>query len=438
MYRAFESFLRSPSLATKRSFRQLQRKVKRAVDEARESWIAKVAADGEAAVKDGKTRWESIRKLQRAFGGRKSVRPSAVKKLNGELAEGEAEVLQRWQQHFATLLNVQSSVDEEVLDAMPIHAQFCEFDDLPTEEELEEAIFKMKKGKAAGKSGILPELLLYGGGALWLRLLELIQDMWNQGRVVSDWKDALIVPIPKKGDLQQCDNWRGISLLDVAGKVFARVIQERLSLIAERLLPDSQCGFRKGRGCVDMVFVARQLLEKAREHNDYLYTLFVDLRKAYDSVPRSALWRVLEKCGVPPKLLTIARSFHQDMHAEVRLGGSISSSFEVNNGLRQGCTMAPTLFNLFFSAVVNSWRSRCQVAGVEALFKIGRRLVGDRTAKSKLDAVKVTESQFADDVALYATSRASFEAIAVSIVEESKRWGMTVSLAKTKGILDLE
>ena len=69
-------------------------------------------------------------------------------------------------------------------------------------------IFKMKKGKAAGKSGILPELLLYGGGALWLRLLELIQDMWNQGRVVSDWKDALIVPIPKKGDLQQCDNWR--------------------------------------------------------------------------------------------------------------------------------------------------------------------------------------------------------------------------------------
>ena len=80
--------------------------------------------------------------------------------------------------------------------------------------------------------------------------------MWNQGRVVSDWKDALIVPIPKKGDLQQCDNWRGISLLDVAGKVFARVIQERLSLIAERLLPDSQCGFRKGRGCVDMVLQA--------------------------------------------------------------------------------------------------------------------------------------------------------------------------------------
>lgn len=110
-----------------------------------------------------------------------------------------------------------------------------------------------------------------------------MHDIWIEGKVVADWKDALIVPIPKKGDLQQCDNWRGISLLDVAGKVFARLIQERLSSIAERLLPDSQCGFRKGRGCVDMVFVARQLLEKAREHNDYLYTLFVDLRKEWSA-----------------------------------------------------------------------------------------------------------------------------------------------------------
>lgn len=97
--------------------------------------------------------------------------------------------------------------------------------------------------------------------------------------------------------------------------------------------------------------------------------------------------------------------------------------------------MAPTLFNIFFSAVVSSWRSSCGVAGIEALYKLERKLVGDRTAKAKLDKVKVTESQFADDVALYATSRASFETVAKSIVHESKRWGMTVSLTKTKGMV---
>ncbi len=111
---------------------------------------------------------------------------------------------------------------------------------------------------------------------------------------MADWKNAEIVPIPKKGDLMQCDNWRGISLLDVAGKLFARIIKERLDVIAEHVLPESQCGFRKGRGCCDMVFVARQLTEKVKEHNDSMFVLLVHLRKAYDSVPREALWQVLD------------------------------------------------------------------------------------------------------------------------------------------------
>ena len=136
-----------------------------------------------------------------------------------------------------------------------------DLDEPPTED----ALSKMKRGKAGGKSGILPELVLYGGAILWDRLLELMQATWGRGEVVPDWKNAEVVPIPKKGDLQRCDNWCGISLLDVVGKLFARVIQERLQVIAERVLPDSQCGFRKGQGCCDMIFVARQLMEKARE-----------------------------------------------------------------------------------------------------------------------------------------------------------------------------
>ena len=72
--------------------------------------------------------------------------------------------------------------------------------------------------------------------------------------------------IPKKGNLKVCDNWRGISLLDVVGKVLGTVIQYRLKLIAEDVLPDSQSEFRTGRGCIDMIFVDRQLVEKAREH----------------------------------------------------------------------------------------------------------------------------------------------------------------------------
>ena len=75
--------------------------------------------------------------------------------------------------------------------------------------------------------------------------------MWREHRVVADWQDMQIVSIPKKGDLQLCDNWRGISLLDVVGKIFTRIMQERLQTIADRVLPESHCGLRKGGGCTD-------------------------------------------------------------------------------------------------------------------------------------------------------------------------------------------
>ena len=83
-----------------------------------------------------------------------------------------------------------------------------------------------------------------------------------------------------------------------------------------------------------MIFAARQLLEKAKEHQDDLFTLFVDLWKAYDSVPREALWRVLERCGVLARMQRIVKSFHEVIEAEVRLGASLSEGFEVRNGLR--------------------------------------------------------------------------------------------------------
>ena len=148
-------------------------------------------------------------------------------------------------------------------------------------------------------------------------LLELVTDVWTEGGVPADWSDALLIPIPKKGDLSQCDNWRGIALLDVVGKVVARMIQG--------------------------VFVVRQLVEKSWEHKEKLFITFVELKKAYDSVPMDAIWKVL---GVPDVMVSLIKSFHQDMKARIYLDGKMDP-ISVRNGLRRGCCMAPVLFNLF-------------------------------------------------------------------------------------------
>ena len=133
--------------------------------------------------------------------------------------------------------------------------------------------------------------------------------------------------------MHSCDNWRDISLLDVAGKLFARIIQNRLQDIAKFDLPESQCGFRKGCGSVDTIFVAWQLLEKTVEHQSQLYAVFVDLKKAYDSIPRLALWRVLEKLGVPPTMLSLIKSLHEGMTAQICVSGNLTDSIAVCNGL---------------------------------------------------------------------------------------------------------
>ena len=434
--RAHNQMIRTNSVATRKEFRRQQRIVKSAVDRAKEEWIKRIASEGEKAKKDGRTRWESIRKLQTAHAGRRSSRSTAILKEDGELTKNPEEVRSRWYRHFSNILNIPSEYCEAVVDNLPPQPIRSDLDDdPPTDEELESALNKLKLGKAGGKTGIAPELVVHGGADLWDRMLELMREIWKEKRVVEDWKDAEIVPIPKKGNLQSCDNWRGISLLDVAGKVFARIIQERLQIIAESVLPDSQCGFRKNRGCVDMIFTSRQLVEKTLEHDDSLFVLFVDLKKAYDSVPRNALWKVLGKVGVPPTMLQIIKSFHDGMKADVRVGATSTDSIEVKNGLRQGCTLAPTLFNIYYSVVVSSWRDKCPLAGVNVRFKHGRKLVGDRTAKSRLNVVKITESQFADDTATYATSRDAFEHSTTEFVRTAKDWGMTVSIDKTKGMV---
>ena len=162
------------------------------------------------------------------------------------------------------------------------------------------------------------------------------------------------------------------------------------------------------------------------------YISSVDLKKAYNSVPRKALWCVLEKFGVPPTMVSVIRAFDKDMTAVVRVGNDLTEDIEVTNGLRQGCTLAPTLFNLYFSAVVACWRARCPQAGVTVRYRIMRKLVGDRTAKSRLLEINMTESQFADDVAVYAATREALEQVAAKFVNTTVNWGRTVNLEKTK------
>ena len=122
--------------------------------------------------------------------------------------------------------------------------------------------------------------------------------------------------------------------------------------------------------------MVRQLAEKAIEHQTMQYFVFVDLRKAYDSVPREALWTALKKLGVPDVLVGIIKSFHINMRARVRVDGELLEEIELNNGQRQGCTMATILFNLYACLVAERWLDRVQNerVGTRMLYKLDQHL----------------------------------------------------------------
>ena len=100
-----------------------------------------------------------------------------------------------------------------------------------------------------------------------------------------------------------------------------------------------------------MIFMVRQLVKKSWEHRTKMFFMFIDLKKAYDSVPRAALWIALKKLGVPQQTITLIQSSHEDMKAQIRLDNTLLEEISVDNGLQQGCCMAPVPFNLYASLV---------------------------------------------------------------------------------------
>ena len=108
-----------------------------------------------------------------------------------------------------------------------------------------------------------------------------------------------------------------------------------------------------GRDTANMIFEVRQLQEKCREQNVGLYTTFVDLTKAFDTVCREGLWKIMAKFGSPAKFIAIVRQFHDGMKARVQDGVEYSEPFLVTNGVKQGCVLAPTLFSMVFSVMLS-------------------------------------------------------------------------------------
>ena len=287
--------------------------------------------------------FQGIREVRNGYQPRNNV----IKSKEGRLMTSDEEIKERWSQYFQELLNRPEPIDP-IEDSEAVEIAVEELSD----EEIRRAVVGLKNNKAGGVDGIVAELLKYGGEEMQRRLNAVFQSIWETEQIPEEWSEGIYVPLHKKGDRTECGNYRGLCLLTIGYKIYAKILCSRLMPWYERIVGNYQAGFVPGRSTIDNIFIIRQINEKYREYCKTAWHIFVDYQQAYDSVNRNSVWNILRQFEVPEKLVRLIKLCYQNSKGRVRVGGDLSDPFHVETGLRQGCPLSCMLFNIVLEKVI--------------------------------------------------------------------------------------
>ena len=373
--------------------------------------------------------------LRRLRGGRAKIEDMPVFDSQGYLLTNSDDRLDRWREYFSGLLNVPTTIQPPVIANIYIPPIPREEEDRqnnpPTLTELEQAIGRMKCGKAAGIDGITADVLKAGGRVLAERLHLLFLDVWENEEEMEEWSTAILIRLFKnKGDKRDCGNYRGISLLPIASKVFSRVILNRVQKRLSSQVLEEQAGFQPNRSTIDHIFTLKMLLENTRDYNKPLFLCFIDIQKAYDSVNRALLWTICKHYGITDKIVRLLELLYKDSKACVRINGELSDTFDIQTGVQQGGIPSPILFNIFFDFIIRRVRERLvflKVTGVDLSY--GKDFLHSQNDDD--NELQLLTLMYADDVVVTTDNATDLQLVIHVFEEVSQEFGITMSIKKT-------
>ena len=209
----------------------------------------------------------------------KQGKATTVQDSSGKCLTKEREILNRWTEYCTELYNHKTDGDPSVLDCPQTDTK----DDHPIlRKEMEAAVQSLKKGKSAGVDNIPAELVQVGGEDVITALTAICNKIWQTGEWPTPWTQSLVTTLPKKGNLQQCQNYRTISLISHPSKVMLKIMLNRMKPQAEKIIAEEQAGLRAGRSTTEQIFNLRILCKKYLQHQQDLYHVFMDFKKAFD------------------------------------------------------------------------------------------------------------------------------------------------------------
>ena len=440
-----------------KEYREANRRVQKAVKKAKEDWIGAQCDEIETCL--NKNNSKRAYQLVKDLTSEKQGRSSTIQDKSGKYLTEEKEILSRWTEYCSELYNYESCGDNAVLDC----SQPPEEDLQPIlREEVEIAVASLKKGKSARVDNIPAELVQAGGETMIDVLTEICNRIWRTGEWPTPWTQTLIITLPKKGNLQLCQNYRTISLISHSSKVMLKVILNRLKPQAEEIIAEEQAGFRAGRSTTEQIFNLRILrekylqqqqnlyhvfidfkkafdrvwhaalwatmrkynisanlvrtieqLQKYLQHQQNLYHVFIDFKKAFDRVWHAALWATMRKYNISANLVRTIEQLYDKATSAVQMNGSIGEWFRTTVGVRQGCLLSPTLFNIFLERIMSD-------------------ALEEHDGKVSIGGRNITNLRFADDIDALAEEEQELEALVESLDKTCTRYKIEISAEKTK------
>jgi hypothetical protein len=249
--------------------------------------------------------------------------------------------------------------------------------------------------------------------------------------IPEEWSIGIIIPIyKKKGDINDPDNYRGITLLSCLAKVFTSVLNNRLTEFLEdfKIIGEEQAGFRKGYSTTDHIFSLYCIISlylNCLKKN--LYCGFIDYRKAFDSVRHQALWQKLLGYNINGKILNVISNIYENAKSCIRLNNEFSRTFPCNIGVRQGDNLSPLLFALFINDL-----EKFLAKAYNGLPSLGNLVYSHLENEDTVTYLKLFLLLYADDTILFAESAEELQASLYGLQHYCNIWKLDVNVDKTK------
>ena len=392
-------------------------KAKKALDDAYLS--------AEAAYISGKlddlSKFYSTRKYQLAW--------KTVKELSGKNSISSVQIkggsskkrIDNWTSHFGKLLGEVPKIPNnsflpriQISDLLDIDTSLFSLD------ELRSVTKQLNPTKAFGPDYISP--IIWKSEVFETILLNLCNFCFTHNICPSVWRCSQIIPVPKKGDLSLPTNYRGISLMPIAAKLYNKLILNRLIPFIDPLLRDNQNGFSSGRTTISQILCLRRLLEESELCKLDLSLVFVDFSKAFDSVDRSKMFEILELYGIPQKIISAIKVLYTNSHSKIITSDGETKPFETLAGILQGDTLAPFLFIIVVDYILRVSVDTKSEEGVQLSPKLGTRH----------QAKHLTDTDFADNIALISRSIQGVQKLLSALEYASNCVGLYLNELKTE------